>query len=631
MGSHVPVRIKTGGVMKSIPVSILLLMLATAAPALASDATRIDWATATKGGGFQLFGENIAEVINSTDSRLKVEALATKGSRQNLELLEAGEVDVGQVEGNAARIALDGVGRPAANLKILSVMYPNPGMFVVRGDSRYERIEDLKGQPIAFGTKASGLRILVNDVLDGLGLEPDKDFKQIILNKASEGPQLVTDGEAEALWGAGIGWPGFVKVANGPAGGRFIPPSREQIEQILKKHPHLQKMTVPAGTYRGQNKDIHSVGLWSLILVRPDLDDELVYRLARAIHLGHDALVSRIPQGRYTQAAKTVKYVPAERLHPGAAKYYEEIGLLPGGDGVVKITPLGSHDGEFCRYDRALIFEDPDGTRLLYDAGRTIAGPDDPRLGKIDVILVSHMHGDHVGDRHLPAVNAGECAAPDFSVSAVPNTNSVNIALKKGATIITGSEMPKFFAAKINALGGNSELSQLVRFGASKKVNGVTLTTVPAAHSNGVAGSMIGSELGALLDQSGLTAYAGPPTGYVLKFSNGLKVYLSGDTGITAEQETVVRNHYGVQLAVVNIGDTFTTGPKEAAYVVNDLVKPKAVIASHANEQATRNGKLLAGTRTEDFIQASEMPVHIPLSGKTMHFDRQGRCQSGCE
>jgi len=617
--------------MKSIPVSILLLMLATAAPALASDATRIDWATATKGGGFQLFGENIAEVINSTDSRLKVEALATKGSRQNLELLEAGEVDVGQVEGNAARIALDGVGRPAANLKILSVMYPNPGMFVVRGDSRYERIEDLKGQPIAFGTKASGLRILVNDVLDGLGLEPDKDFKQIILNKASEGPQLVTDGEAEALWGAGIGWPGFVKVANGPAGGRFIPPSREQIEQILKKHPHLQKMTVPAGTYRGQNKDIHSVGLWSLILVRPDLDDELVYRLARAIHLGHDALVSRIPQGRYTQAAKTVKYVPAERLHPGAAKYYEEIGLLPGGDGVVKITPLGSHDGEFCRYDRALIFEDPDGTRLLYDAGRTTAGPDDPRLGKIDVILVSHMHGDHVGDRHLPAVNAGECAAPDFSVSAVPNTNSVNIALKKGATIITGSEMPKFFAAKINALGGNSELSQLVRFGASKKVNGVTLTTVPAAHSNGVAGSMIGSELGALLDQSGLTAYAGPPTGYVLKFSNGLKVYLSGDTGITAEQETVVRNHYGVQLAVVNIGDTFTTGPKEAAYVVNDLVKPKAVIASHANEQATRNGKLLAGTRTEDFIQASEMPVHIPLSGKTMHFDRQGRCQSGCE
>jgi hypothetical protein len=84
-------------------------------------------------------------------------------------------------------------------------------------------------------------------------------------------------------------------------------------------------MTVPAGTYEGQDADIHSVGLWSMILVRPDLDDELVYRLARAIHRGHEALVGRIPQGRYTQAENTVKYVPAERLHPGAAKYYAEV------------------------------------------------------------------------------------------------------------------------------------------------------------------------------------------------------------------------------------------------------------------------------------------------------------------
>ena len=158
----------------------------------------------------------------------------------------------------------------------------------------------------------------------------------------------------------------------------------------------------------------------------------------------------------------------------------------------------------------------------------------------------------------------------------------------------------------------------------------MTLTTVPAVHSNGIAGAMIGGELGALLDQTGLTAYAGPPTGYVVTFSNGLKVYLSGDTGITAEQQTVVKDHYAAQLAVMNIGDTFTTGPVEAAYVVNELIEPTSVIASHANEQATENGKLLAGTRTETFVQASEMPLHIPSSGKTMHFHGQGRCQSGC-
>lgn len=297
----------------------------------------------------------------------------------------------------------------------------------------------------------------------------------------------------------------------------------------------------------------------------------------------------------------------------------------------VKITPLGSHDGEFCAFDRAMIFEDPDGTRILYDAGRTVAGADDARLGEIDVLLVSHMHGDHAGDRRIPSTNAGECGQPDVSVSTVPNTNTVDIALAKNAKIITGSEMPSFFGGKLKTLGGDAANSQLVRFGASRKVGGVTFTTVPAVHSNGISGAMIGGDLGQHLSDAGLTAYAGPPTGYVITFSNGLVVYLSGDTGITAEQDLVVRGHYGADLVVMNIGDTFTTGPKEAAYVVNELVKPKSVIASHANEPATEGGKVRAGTKTEAFMNAVSVPVHIPLSGRTMEFDADGTCAAGCE
>jgi glyoxylase-like metal-dependent hydrolase (beta-lactamase superfamily II) len=97
----------------------------------------------------------------------------------------------------------------------------------------------------------------------------------------------------------------------------------------------------------------------------------------------------------------------------------------------VKVTPLGGQDGEFCPQDRALIFEDPNGTRLLYDPGRTVAGPNDPRLGKIDVILVSHMHGDHAGNAHNKEPNSGSCASPDVSVSALPNSSAVNIALAR--------------------------------------------------------------------------------------------------------------------------------------------------------------------------------------------------------
>lgn len=309
-------------------ISLLMVLPWIPAAEAADHPTKIILGTATKGGGFQLFGKNLAEVINATDAGLRVEAIATKGSKQNLPFLEMRKIHIGLVEGNAARQALDGIGRPAADLKVLAVMYPNPGMFVVRADSPYRHIEDLKGTPIAFGTKASGLRILVGDVLDGLGLTPDRDFDQVILAKAADGPRLVLEKEVEALWGAGIGWPGFVKVANGPAGARFIPPTAAQIERILARHPHLKSMSVPAGTYKGQDERLDSVGLWSLILVRPDVPDELVYRLARAVHLGEAEMAKRLKQGRYTTAKNTVAQVPAARLHPGARRYYRELGLL---------------------------------------------------------------------------------------------------------------------------------------------------------------------------------------------------------------------------------------------------------------------------------------------------------------
>ena len=296
----------------------------------------------------------------------------------------------------------------------------------------------------------------------------------------------------------------------------------------------------------------------------------------------------------------------------------------------VKITPLGSMEGEFCQLDRALILEDPDGTRVLYDPGRTVAGPKDKRLGNIDAVLVSHMHGDHVGDKHISAPGKGDCKDTAFPVNALPHTNTVNIAHAKGAKIITGSEMPKFFAAKLKALGGDPKNSQLVRFGASTKVGGITVTTVPAVHSNGIAGDMIGGRLGELLNASGLTAYAGPPTGYVLTFSNGLVAYLSGDTGITAEQETVVHDHYKAQLTIINIGDTFTTGAKEAAWVVNELIEPKSIIASHANQPSTSGGKIIEGTRLAQFKKMSEADVYVPLSGRTMSFNGKGECTNGC-
>jgi L-ascorbate metabolism protein UlaG (beta-lactamase superfamily) len=296
----------------------------------------------------------------------------------------------------------------------------------------------------------------------------------------------------------------------------------------------------------------------------------------------------------------------------------------------VKVTPLGGFDGEFCAQDRALVFEDPNGTRILYDPGRSVVGATDPRLGKIDIILVSHMHGDHLGDVHTKAINAGTCDKPDISVSALPNSSAVEIALAKKSKIVTGSEMPPFFAAKLKANGGDPANALLARFGGSVSVGGVRIATVAALHSNGVDPDYIGGELGKAMKAAGIAGDVGPATGYVLRFSNGLVAYLSGDTGILADQRLVIRDYYHAQLVVMNMGDGFTTGPAEAAYVVNELVQPASVIPSHANEAGTVGGKVRPGSKTEAFVKAARMPVHVPLSGITMAFDPAGKCVAGC-
>ena len=111
-------------------------------------------------------------------------------------------------------------------------MYSSPGMFVVRADSPYRTIRDLVGKPVAFGASGSGLPILSRYLLDGLGLKQDEDFQSIYLDRAGDGPAMVLDGRAAALWGAGIGWPGFNTMSESPAGARFIAPDAGEIQRL---------------------------------------------------------------------------------------------------------------------------------------------------------------------------------------------------------------------------------------------------------------------------------------------------------------------------------------------------------------------------------------------------------------
>lgn len=322
----------------------------------------------------------------------------------------------------------------------------------------------------------------------------------------------------------------------------------------------------------------------------------------------------------------------------------------------VSITPLGARTGEFCQVDRALLFEDPTGVRILYDAGRTVAGSDDPRLGDVHVVLLTHVHADHLGDAKLdqdPNDPSSSCGGDLRTSPTLPYSNVAEIAAGKNAAVLVSADVSTFLANKIASLRGvptpscaagnevvvprSEPCSSNIGFGAKRTVTmqagtpGVRITVVHAEHGNGLDPAFLIEPERTNLASNGLLAPMGPALGYVLSFSNGLTVYLTGDTAQTSDMATIVRDYYSPRLVVFNIGDIFTTGPEEAAFAVTSLLGPRSVIPEHANEIATRDGQVIPGSKTARFIaMIGKLPAYPPLSGRTMQFDEDGNCTAGC-
>lgn len=315
----------------------------------------------------------------------------------------------------------------------------------------------------------------------------------------------------------------------------------------------------------------------------------------------------------------------------------------------VKITPVGSHAGELCANDRAIVFEDPTGVRFLYDPAHTVTGGDDPRLGTIHLVLLTHMHGDHVGNLKLKSPGAGTCA--NSGRMPTPNSTTAEVVAAHNAVLVTTRAMGGFVFNKVKGIQGKpmgfcKGLNVTVPAGApcGSRIDlggvfvaktegaskGVEFTIVYASHVNDAPPSLLSKAEQAHLKEDGAVREYGPATGFVVKFSNGLVAYLSGDTGIHSEMKTVVNEYHKAKLAVLNLGANpgiFQSG----AHAVNELIRPESVILTHVNEPATEGGKLRPKSQTAGFIKQLKVPAYLAISGRAMEFNGDGECAAGCD
>ncbi len=317
----------------------------------------------------------------------------------------------------------------------------------------------------------------------------------------------------------------------------------------------------------------------------------------------------------------------------------------------VKITPVGSHPGELCANDRAIIFEDPTGVRFLYDPAHNVTGGDDPRLGTIHLVLLTHMHGDHVGDLKLKAPGEGTCA--NSARIPAPNSTTAEVIAAKNSAMVMTRAIGGFVGNKVQGISGGKPIGFCPQTGGATTVpvstvcasqtdlggvfvaktagasQGVEISIVYASHVNNAPPALLSEAQRAQLQADGAVLEYGPATGFVVKFTNGLVAYLSGDTGIHSEMKTVINEYHKANLAILNLGPNpgiFYSG----GHAINELIRPASVILTHANEPVTEGGKLRPASRTAAFMKLLKPASHLAISGRTMEFDGQGTCAAGC-
>ena len=336
--------------------------------------------------------------------------------------------------------------------------------------------------------------------------------------------------------------------------------------------------------------------------------------------------------------------------HAGATLAFL-LAVAPASAQNVKITPVGSHPGELCANDRAIVFEDPTGVRFLYDPAHNVTGGDDPRLGTIHLVLLTHMHGDHVGDQKLKAPGAGTCSNSERV--AAPNSTTAEVAEAKNAALVMTRAMSGFVGNKVQGMRGGkpigfcpqtdgattvpvetvcssqTDLGGVFVAKAANASRGVEIAIVYASHVNNAPPALLSEAQRAAAKADGAVLEYGPATGFVVKFTNGLIAYLSGDTGIHSEMKTVVNEYHKANLAVLNLGPNpgiFFSG----AHAMNELVRPTSVILTHPNEPVTESGKLRPASRTAALMKQLKPAAHLAISGRTMEFDGKGKCVAGC-
>jgi TRAP transporter TAXI family solute receptor len=308
---------------------VLLFVTLTTLGCSKSESKFLSVGTAPPGGAFFVVGGAIAEVIgaNVGDRPWQVSAEATKGTQENIRRLLGGELDLALANSAISYFAVRGQGAWEREYQVRTVMTlaPNVAFFITPRSSGVKTFSDLKGKRVVIGPAGAGFNYFVEPILKAHGVLYDE--LTVLHNTQAGTVDMLADGSAAAAFLGGAVPTSSITQASASQDILFVPFGESEIASLVEEYPFFEPATIPAGTYRNQDEAFSGMNVGSMHLITAaGVDEETIYQLTKILYEHREEVVKKHPAGRAINPKNVVKDTGTQ-FHPGAIRYYKEIGI----------------------------------------------------------------------------------------------------------------------------------------------------------------------------------------------------------------------------------------------------------------------------------------------------------------
>lgn len=316
--------------------AVLEMSVSSGVAAQSQDPVFVSIGTASVTGVYYPAGGAICRLVNKSREEygIRCSVESTAGSIYNLQAVRSGELDFAIVQSDWQYYAYRGINEhfedlgPDQNLRAVFALHAEPFTVVARRDAKITRFEDLKGKRVNIGNPGSGQRGTIEVLMQAMGWDRSA-FKQASELKASEQARALCENKIDAMVYV-VGHPsGAVKEATIACDAVLVQVDHPAVAKLIETHPYYRRVTIPGGLYGGTDQDIQTFGVGATLVTSAAVSDDVVYALVKSVFDNFDSFQRLHPAFSGLTKEAMVKESLTAPLHPGAAKYYREAGLIP--------------------------------------------------------------------------------------------------------------------------------------------------------------------------------------------------------------------------------------------------------------------------------------------------------------